>query len=190
MRKLPNKKFGVIHCDPPWSFKAWSPAGEGRSAKRHYETMTTKQICSLPVVDIAAKDCVLFLWAIMPMLPEAFQAIKAWGFKFKTVGFVWVKQNQNAPRLFYDGQDIFTGMGYYTRSNCEICIIATRGKPKRLSANVSQPILEPIRAHSRKPAETYDRIEKLFSGPYCDLFARTERRGWATWGNDTRKFTR
>lgn len=186
--KLPAKKYAVIVADPPWSFKSWSEKGEGRSAKNHYEVMRTKDIAALPVSSIAAPDCALMLWAVMPQLPEALAVITAWGFKFKTVAFTWVKQNKRTSTLFYDTDDIFTGMGYYTRANCELCILATRGNPKRISSNVLQPILAPVREHSRKPDEAYKRIERLFAGPYIDLFSRECRENWDAWGKEVNKF--
>lgn len=189
-KKLPNKKFSVIYADPPWSFKAWSSKGTGRGASQHYSTLKTKDICKIPVADIAEKNCVLLLWAVMPQLPEALRVIDEWGFKFKTVGFTWMKQNPKAPSLFYDANDIFKGMGYWTRSNSELCLLATRGNPKRINTDVAQAIFSPLREHSRKPAETYERIERLVSGPYIELFARNRRAGWDSWGAETRKFGR
>lgn len=190
MKKLPNKKYSTILADPPWTFKAWSQKGVTRGASQHYATMKTKDICALPVADIAEKDCVLLLWAVMPQLPEALRVIEAWGFKFKTVGFTWMKQNQNAPRLFYDAADIFKGMGYWTRSNCELCLLGTRGNPKRIKTDVAQAIFAPLREHSRKPAEIYERIERLVGGPYLELFARKRHPGWDAWGRETGKFAR
>lgn len=128
------------------------------------------------------------MWATMPMLPEALKVMKAWGFKYKTVGFTWMKQNRRADGLFAYNKDIFTGMGYWTRSNAELCLLGTRGHPQRKLASVRQAILSPIREHSRKPAEAYDRIEQLLDGPYIELFARTRRRGWDAWGNQIEKF--
>ena len=93
--------------------------------------MSIDELCALPVAELAAKDCVLFLWATFPQLPEALQLIKAWGFHYKTVAFVWLKRNRKSPSWFY-------GMGYWTRGNAEICLLATKGKPKRKSAGVQR----------------------------------------------------
>ena len=183
-----SEKFSVIYADPPWSFRPWSNKGNGKAASNHYRVMNLAQIKAMKVESLADDDCVLLMWATMPMLPEALQVIEAWGFKFKTVAFTWMKQNKNTPRLFYDAKDIFMGTGYWTRANCELCLLATRGKPKRRSLSVAQAIFSPIREHSRKPDETYDRIEKLLNGPYIELFARTKREGWDSWGNETNKF--
>ena len=103
--------------------------------------MGIDELCSLPVEALAAKDCLLFLWATFPMLPEALQLIRAWGFTFKTVAFVWLKQNRKSPTWFY-------GLGYWTRGNAEICLLAKRGKPKRHSAAVHQFITPALNAHT------------------------------------------
>jgi len=190
MKKLPNKRFGVLYADPPWTFKARSEKGEGRSAKRHYKTMKLKDICNIHASSVAKKDCVLLIWATMPNLLDALKVIEAWGFTYKTVAFVWMKQNKNTPQLFYDANDIFSGMGYWTRSNCELCLLATRGNPKRKDRDVAQAIFSPVREHSRKPADVYGRIERLVDGPYLELFARTTRNGWTAWGRETGKFRR
>jgi N6-adenosine-specific RNA methylase IME4 len=138
---------------------------------------------ALPVARCAQDDCTLLMWAIYPMLPEALDLIAAWGFKYKTVALTWAKLNRKAGSYFMGG-------GYWTRANAEICLLATRGAPGRRSKSVRQLIASPVREHSRKPAETYARIEQLVPGPYLELFARTTRRGWHSWGNQTDKFRR
>lgn len=173
-------RYGAILADPPWRFAVRSPKGEGRSASQHYSTMTLADIMALPVADYAAKDCTLFMWAIDPMLPQALDVIRAWGFTFKTVGFYWTKTNK-------DGSS-FTGMGYWTRANPEQCLLATRGNPKRINKDVRRLITAPRRQHSRKPDCIYDRIERLVPGPYLEMFARQRRDGWDAWGNETHKF--
>jgi N6-adenosine-specific RNA methylase IME4 len=147
-------------------------------AEKHYPTMGIEDICALPVADIAAKDSALFLWATFPMLPEALRVIHAWGFTFKTVAFVWLKQNRKSPGWFY-------GMGYWTRANAEICLMATRGRPKRNDKSVHQFIISPLEAHSKKPDETRDKIVRLMGGlPRVELFARQTPPGWDVWGNE------
>lgn len=188
MPKLPDKKYKVLYVDPPWKFKSWSLKGTARSAMRHYKVMKTKDICKLPIGNLAAKDSILLIWAVGPQLPDALEVIDAWGFTYKTLGFTWMKQNSNAPRLFYDSKDIFSGMGYWTRSNCELCLLATRGKPKRLHKDVMQAVFSPLREHSRKPSEIYERIERLAPGPYMECFARKKHPGWDSWGRETGKF--
>ena len=140
--------------------------------------MSTADICDLPVSDIAAKDCILFLWVTFPQLTEAFKVITAWGFKFKTVAFVWLKQNRKSAGWFF-------GLGRWTRSNAEICLLATKGKPKRQSAKVHQFIISPLRGHSQKPPETRNKILELVGDlPRIELFAREQVSGWDVWGNE------
>lgn len=104
--------------------------------------MCIEDIKALPVGELAAKDCALFLWITFPCLCEALEVLTAWGFSYKTVAFVWVKQNRK-------NDDLFTGMGYWTRANAEICILATKGHPKRVDAGVRQVILSHIEEHSK-----------------------------------------
>jgi N6-adenosine-specific RNA methylase IME4 len=146
------KKYGVIYADPPYSYRVWSEKGRGRCAENHYSTMPTEDICALPVADLADTDCALLLWATFPNLPAAFDVIKAWGFVYKTVAFTWCKRNRKNP-------DYFMGCGYYTRANAEICLLATKGSPKRISRSVRQIIDTPIERHSKKPDEIRGRIE-------------------------------
>lgn len=179
----PTGKYAAILADPPWAFACWSgPAIPSRTSDSHYSTMPIGDIAALPVADLAADDCTLFLWATWPLLPEALQVIDAWGFTYKTEAFSYVKvlpENPRKPKL---------GLGYWTRANTEPCLLATRGNPKRLHADVGQVIAAPIREHSRKPDETHSRIERLVAGPYLELFARQSRPGWTTWGNEADKF--
>ncbi len=172
------KKYRVVYADPPWSFATYSHKGKGRSAEAHYDCMTLDDIKALPVADWAADDCALLLWATDPLLEKAFEVIKAWGFAYKTVGFYWAKQNKS-------GNGFFMGTGYYTRGNPEQCLLATRGKPKRLSRSVQKLVVAPRREHSRKPDCVRDRIEALFDGPYLEVFARSTKTGWDAWGNET-----
>lgn len=140
--------------------------------------MTLKEICTLPVEAIAAPDSVLFLWATFPQLREALQVIEAWGFTYKTVAFVWVKRNKKAPSWFY-------GMGFWTRSNAEICLLATKGQARPIAHNIHQIIDSPIREHSRKPDEARQKIIALMGDlPRIELFARQRAAGWDTWGNE------
>ena len=124
------------------------------------------------------KSLPLFLWATFPQLPEALQLIKAWGFTFKTVAFVWLKRNKKSPTWFY-------GLGYWTRGNAEICLLAKRGKPKRHSAGVHQFIISPVEEHSKKPDVTRDKIVELAGDlSRVELFARQKTPGWDVWGNE------
>ncbi len=169
--ELPEGKYGAILADPPWQFRTYGSGGKGRSAENHYPTMSLEEIASLDVEGLVAPDCVLFLWAVAPLLPEAFTIIEAWGFQYKTTAFNWVKERH-------------IGQGYWTRKRSEICLLGTRGKPRRLNADVEEVISSAPGRHSEKPAEVYERIERLVPGPYVELFARNTREGWASWGND------
>jgi N6-adenosine-specific RNA methylase IME4 len=179
--------YGAILIDPPWAFRVWSKdVGSKRSASSHYTTMSREDINALPVGEHAADDCVLFCWACWPSFDEALEAIAAWGFIYKTMGFVWVK-GEGLP-LFPEDIKTQVGMGYWTRANTEPCLLATRGKPKRRNADVRQVILDKRREHSRKPDEIYSRIERLVDGPYLEMFARQRWPGWDSWGNEVEKF--
>lgn len=203
--------FGVILADPPWHFATFSPKGRGRCPdgpvspqaarnlsrqnrpERHYATMSLDDIKALPVADHAARDCVLMMWAVDPMIPEALQVGAAWGFKFKTIAFVWAKERRETSKrgAAFDDADhkrFPMGTGYWTRANPELCLLFTRGKPKRVSAAVRKLLIAPRREHSRKPDEQYARIEALVSGPYLEMFARQARPGWSSWGNEVDRF--
>lgn len=172
-------RAGAILADPPWKFAAWGANGEDRSASQHYDTRKLDAIVSLPVRDLAAKDAILGLWTVDWDVNHAmaFAVIKAWGFEHKTTFLTWVKLNAS-------GEGYFIGQGYWTRANPEVCLLATRGHPKRIHADVQQLIVSEIGEHSEKPDETNDRIMRLVDGPYLELYARRKRRGWKTWGNE------
>jgi N6-adenosine-specific RNA methylase IME4 len=172
--ELEAHSAAAILADPPWTFETFSERGKGRSAERHYSCMGIEAIKSLPVAKIAAADSALFLWATNPMLPAALEVVGAWGFCFKTVAFTWIKQNPS-------GNGWHFGLGYWTRANPELCLLATRGKPKRLSRSVPQLVVAPVMEHSRKPVEVLYRIKQLVPGPYLELFARDD--GWTKWGD-------
>ena len=179
MIPFPNKKYNIIYADPPWSYKVWS--GKGKTAENHYRTMKPEDIYALPVSQIADDNCVLFLWVTMPTLPQGIETIKRWGFKYKTCAFTWVKQNKKSDSLFW-------GLGYWTRANTELCLLATKGKPQRLSRSVHSVIMSPIREHSRKPDEARERIVQLCGdSPRIELFARQKADGWDSWGNELDK---
>lgn len=188
---LERGKYRAIYADPPWHFQAWAspPYGKGRAAESKYDTMTEAELAAMPVADLAAEDCVLFMWACWPMIEQAFRTIAAWDFKFKTCGFCWVKADATQIQMFDEEMTPDMLLGYWTRSNSEVCLLATRGKPKRRAADIRQAIIAPRREHSRKPDGIHERIERLVAGPYVELFAReSSRPGWDFWGNQTDKF--
>ena len=146
--------------------------------ERHYPTMELEQITDLPVKELADRDAILFLWTTLPMIQEALQVIEAWGFEYKTTAFVWVKLARHSNGIFW-------GLGYWTRSNVEICMLATKGHPKRVAKNIHQVIISHVEEHSKKPAEARRRIEALMGDvPKIELFARRPARGWDVWGNE------
>lgn len=172
-----KSSYGVIYADPPWSFATYSQKGKGRSAEAYYDCMSLAEIKGFPVGRYAASDCVLFLWATNPMLPQALNVVEAWGFTYKTVAFTWAKRTPT-------NQNWHLGLGYWTRQNTENCLLATRGHPSRKSRSVRQLVVSPRREHSRKPDEVYSAIEDLCGGPYLELFARYARSGWDAIGDE------
>ena len=193
---FPNKKYNIIYADPPWTFKTYSDKGKQKSADNHYQCQSMDWIKNLPVKNIIDKNCILFLWVTFPILQESFDVITNWGFKYSTCGFVWIKTNKNFnvnQTSFFptDSFDSFMGLGYWTRSNAEICLIAKKGSIKKQSNSIHQIIYEPIREHSRKPDIIRDKIVALCGDlPRIELFARNENKGWDSWGNETEKFTK
>jgi N6-adenosine-specific RNA methylase IME4 len=174
--ELPNKRFLVVLADPPWPYGTYSAKGKGRSDEAHYDTMSIEDIARMPVGSWATDDAVLFLWTIKPILPRAFEVIEAWGFAYRTIGFTWVKTiaYEDDGALFGPPPlRFFFGMGHWTRANPELCLLATRGRPHRMNADVPELILAPRREHSVKPDEIYPRIERLMRprGPFFELFA-------------------
>jgi N6-adenosine-specific RNA methylase IME4 len=181
-------KAGVIGPDFPWKFLAYSNKGKQRSAERRYDTLPLDRIMAMaPLVkQLAAPDCALVLWAVWPDHPGALEFIEAADFEYKTVAFVWVKTTKNAECIALDGNGLHWGEGLTgTRSNTEVALLATRGSPRRLSLNVHQVVIAPAPdVHSEKPDEVYRRIERLFPGPYLELFARKPRPHWTCWGDE------
>ncbi len=170
-----KKKYTVIYADPPWRYDNHA---NGINPETHYPTMSIEEIAALPVKELAADDCALFLWVTFPRLNEIWPVIKSWGFRYKTVAFVWIKQ---APK----SNGVFWGLGYWTRSNAEICLLALKGHPKRVARNVHQVIISHIEEHSKKPDEARRRIEALMGDvPRIELFARQSPPGWDVWGNE------
>lgn len=167
--------FSVFYADPPWKY---ADRGCQGTMANHYEGMDTEDLKALDVRSVAAENSVLFMWATYPFLKEALELIEAWGFTYKTIAFVWIKQNRK-------GNGYFFGLGRWTRGNAEPCLLATRGKPKRVSNEVSQLIFSPLTRHSEKPHEVRDKIVELMGDvPRIELFARHRAAGWACWGNE------
>jgi N6-adenosine-specific RNA methylase IME4 len=172
-----GRKFGAILIDPPWKFVARGANGEGRSAGEHYTTSGLDPIKALPLAELAAANCTMFLWMVDWCPKLAFELIEHWGFEHKTTAFTWAKENAS-------GEGWHMGQGYWTRSNPEDCWLATHGHPQRMHADVRQLIVAPVMEHSRKPDEIHERIMRLVDGPYLEIYARRPREGWVTWGNE------
>lgn len=173
-----NKKYNIILSDPPWSFQHYSDKGKGKSPDNYYKCQNLQDIKDLPIGELAADDCILFMWVTYPFLQKSFEVLNAWGFEYKTVAFTWVKRNKK-------GEGWFWGMGYWTRSNAEICLLATKGNIVRQSNSVHQIIDTPVEEHSKKPDIIRDRIVALCGDlPRIELFARKKTEGWDVWGNE------
>jgi len=170
------KKYDIIYADPPWSYRD-RRKGQG-GAKDHYATMEINDICNLPIRKITAENAALFLWVTFPNLPEGLRVMTSWGFKYKTLGFSWIKTYEKSKTPVF-------GIGYYTKSNCEVCLLGIKGKMKPISNKISSVIISPRREHSRKPDEVRDKIIELFGDlPRIELFAREKTPGWDVWGNE------
>lgn len=180
-----QKKYQIILADPPWKYRQGKSMGtnfEG-AADAHYPCMDYKDICKLPIKEISDNKCILFMWATFPMLREALEVIKEWGFEYKTNAFTWLKTypNQTLKMVF--------GVGYYTKSNAEVCLLATKGDAHKLVKNnsVSQMIITPKTKHSEKPREARSKIIQLVGDlPRIELFARASKKvenGWVNVGD-------
>jgi len=170
------KKYNIIYADPPWSYSTWKNK-ETRTADSHYHTMALDDIKKLNLSVLTDKDCALFLWTTAPHLQNAFDVIKAWGFNYKTIAFTWIKKNKKTDSLFW-------GLGHWTRSNSELCLLATCGKPKRINRSIHQVIISKIEAHSKKPDEVRNRIVNLLGDlPRVELFASQKHDDWDVIGD-------
>ena len=169
------KKYQIIYADPPWSYNDQGCQG---TMANHYSGMPIEDIKNLPINQITEENAILFLWTTFPMIQEGLEVIKSWGFTYKSIGFLWVKLNKNNMGAFY-------GLGRWTRGNTEPCLLATKGKPKRINADVFQLIMSPLKRHSQKPQEVRERIIRLVGDlPRIELFARQKVEGWDCWGNE------
>lgn len=168
----PDTKYNIIYVDPPWKH---SDNHHPNKSENSLPRMDIDDLEMLPVIDLAADDCVLFLWAVFPLLQDALDVMSAWGFQYKTVGFTWVKHCKQRV-------DWFLGVGNYTRSNAEICLIGTRGRLKRVDAGVCSVVDTPLLEHSIKPDIIRNQIVRLYGDvPRVELFAKKQVRGWDSW---------
>lgn len=180
-----NAQYAIIYADPPWDYRGRKQFGfagdvgvDTGGAIAQYPCLTVKELCALPVGDISADDALLYMWVTGPMWPDALVVVKAWGFDYATVAFVWDKVRINP--------------GYYTMSQAEFCLVAKSGKipQPRGSRNERQwceleIVHEPRTVHSRKPAVIRERIEAMHpTQSKIELFAREQHEGWTVWGNE------
>ncbi len=178
--------YRVIYADPPWRFSA----GPSRNPSKHYPTMHPRDIAAMPVRDLAHPEgCRLLMWATMPILPAALDVMRAWGFRYSTAR-VWAKLWPSEDEMFVYPDSLARGTGYEVIGNCELLIIAKRGRPGAIVGRKPASLFfARRREHSRKPDITRDEIVRLFEGPRCELFARSGHPGFDAWGNQTTKFT-
>ena len=180
---FPEGKYGSIVVDPPWSFTYSTRKSESGnngwhgSTDRHYKTMKLAELRDMPVADLAAPDCVLWLWSVNALMDDAMVLMRDWGFDYKNC-LTWAKTNKAGTGPAF-------GMGYWLRGASEHLLIGVKGRPKPLRRNVPTWFSAPTQQHSRKPAEAYDLIETLSPGPRVDLFARGHRQGWTVWGDES-----
>ena len=176
---IPRLRYGLIMADPPWTFENRSEKGEAKNAKAQYACMETAEIAAMPLGHLAGRDCLLWLWATNPMLPDAFDVMRAWGFTFRTAGH-WAKRTKHGKLAF--------GTGYILRCAGEPFLIGTVGEP-RTTRSVRSVIEGPVREHSRKPDEAFTAAEALIPGAWrLELFGRQERPGWDVFGDQTGAF--
>ena len=178
-------KFNIIYADPPWDFSnrmySSNKNDHHREISRAYSVMKTKNICNLRVSEIAEQDAALFMWTTDAHIPDAIKVMKAWGFKYKTVVFIWLKKERSGKQVCY--------MGQWTMKNAELCLLGIRGKMQQhLKSRKVRQLVEAARdrsKHSKKPEEVRHRIEIMFGNmPRIELFARYKVDGWESWGDE------
>ena len=174
---ISDKKYQIIYADPPWSSNTQFGRDKKKGNKQHYPLMSTEDICKLPVKDIADTNCILFLWCVDNQLFDAESVFDAWRFTYKTIAFTWIKKTKYGKNHF--------GTGMWTRKNPEICLLATKGHPKRVNAGIRQLQYHRVREHSKKPDEIRNEIIRLCGDlPRIELFAREHVEGWDSWGSE------
>lgn len=180
---FPQRCYRIIYADPPWAYRSQGTGKKSRgTARKHYPTMTTEELCALPVQNISGRTSICFLWATFPNIEEGLRVLRAWGFEYRTAAFVWVKKYQKSGKNFW-------GMGSYTRANAEVCLLGVgadvKAKEAVLDHGIHQIVEAPYKRHSQKPPEVRERIVKLLGDvPRIELFAREQAPGWDAWGNE------
>ena len=185
MIPFPDKKYQIIYADPPWNFGnrmySSNKNDDQREITRVYDVMKTSDICNLPITEILANDCVCFMWVADAFIPDAIEVMNAWGFKYKTVAFIWQKKEKSGKQVCY--------MGQWTMKNCELVLLGTKGKMTQyLKSRKVRQLQEAERerkVHSKKPQKIRDKIIEMFGDlPRIELFARQKTEGWDVWGNE------
>lgn len=183
MIAFPDKKYQIIYADPPWKYGNRQYQDSNRPFEKleenHYDTMTIEDIKSLPINKITEKDCVCFMWVTDSHLKEGIEVMEAWGFKYKTIAFNWIK--------YYESGQECVNFAPWTLKSWEICLLGVKGNMgKYKTSNNVRGLLKEIRTtHSKKPKEARIRINKLFGGiSRIELFARQKVEGWDCWGNE------
>jgi site-specific DNA-methyltransferase (adenine-specific) len=182
-----SKKYEIIYADPAWSFgdrlRSSKKKADGkmdyRELERHYNTMSIKEMCEIPVNNITADNSVLSMWTTDAHLESAMKVINAWGFKYKTIGFIWNKKTNKGNQVCF--------MGKWTMKGSEICLLATKGKAHSMieKHNVRQLVEAERQKHSKKPDEVRNRIVELLGNrPRLEMFCRESKQGWDVWGNE------
>jgi N6-adenosine-specific RNA methylase IME4 len=188
------RKYHTFYADCPWRFLTYSGHSLPQRAKRqHYPTMTREELMALPVGELAEKDACLFMWILGSHVDQGFEVARSWGFRYTTDAFIWRKVKASIEPEEYEANDASViGLGHWSRNEAELCFMFSRGRPSPRpgSRGVRQIINHPRMEHSRKPPETYRRIEKLSPGPRLELFARKVPPGWDGWGREPLKFQR
>jgi site-specific DNA-methyltransferase (adenine-specific) len=185
---MKNKKYQIIYADPPWSYYNDSTVEPNcttiRGMRRPpYPVMSSREIMNLPIKDISAENCILFIWTTDYHLEKCLEVIKNWGFEYKTIGFIWAKKDKKGKPVCF--------MGAYTmKSGIELCLLATKGKDAHKLVkkhNVRSLVVSERKRHSEKPLEVKQRIIDLLGDlPRIELFARQKTEGWDVWGNEVK----
>ena len=178
--KVKGNTYNIIYADPPWSYNKRNNKNTkfGGGAMGHYPTLSFDDIYKLPINELSDDNCVMLLWVTFPKLIQCIKTFEHWGFKYKTIAFNWVKLNKKNRKPFF-------GVGYYTKSNTEVCLLGVKGKMKPISNYVSSIVIEPREEHSKKPLIIKDKIVELFGDiPRIELFAREKSKGWDVWGDE------
>lgn len=188
LAQFPQAQYNVIYADPPWAYEMFSDKGHGKSPDQHYDCMSYEQLVAMrdDVLFATAPNAVCIMWAVWPKLQDAMHLMREWGFTYKTGG-AWHKRSTRFKKGMKNPKTAF-GTGYIYRSASEPWLLGTIGDPKINSRSVRNLIEAATRGHSRKPIDMYEDIERLFSGPYLELFARNRRKGWDCFGNQVDKF--